>query len=114
MVQGSASKSKDIKVREIWVGNLPDNMSESKLYRYFFIHGEIEKMEVHSSKNFGFIRFKLTNCAKRAWDQFNGYMLEDKKLKVVFSDYTRRDNIQGDLSGYDLTEDNCRTLYVSY
>jgi RNA recognition motif-containing protein len=80
IVQGSSTSKKDIKVRELWVGNLPEKITEERLYQYFFIHGEIESIELHLTKknNFAFIRFMLTGCAKRAWDQFNGYNLEGR------------------------------------
>jgi RNA recognition motif-containing protein len=43
----SAAKGRgDIRVRELWVGNLPSNITEKKIYSYFFIYGEIEKIEI--------------------------------------------------------------------
>jgi hypothetical protein len=39
-----------IKVREIWVGNIPSGLSEQSLYNLFFIYGEISKMEYYPDK----------------------------------------------------------------
>ena len=41
---------KTARVREIWLGNLPNNISESTLYNNFFIYGEIAKIDLHSDR----------------------------------------------------------------
>ena len=46
MVQGQKSQRSDFKVREIWLGNLPENISRQVLYSHFFICGEIEEIEI--------------------------------------------------------------------
>jgi len=60
------------KVREIWIGNLPENISSEKIYSHFFICGEIEDIEImrHNKNNYtyAYVRFKLTSCTKRAYD----------------------------------------------
>jgi RNA recognition motif-containing protein len=47
--QKSAGAGKSERVRELWVGNLPEQISEKKLYSHFFVYGEIEKIEIVSS-----------------------------------------------------------------
>lgn len=86
----------NLRVRELWVGNLPANITEKKLYSHFFIFGEIEKIDIVDSNNnsnngggresyhhhggrqsssssssgapFAFIRYKLVSCTSRAFD----------------------------------------------
>ena len=40
------SQSGNVRVREIWVGNLPSTITERTLYSHFFIYGEIENIEI--------------------------------------------------------------------
>jgi hypothetical protein len=49
VVQQGKSKG-DIRVRELWLGNLPETISENKLYSHFFIYGEIDKIEINPHK----------------------------------------------------------------
>jgi len=44
---------------------------------------------------------------------FNGYKMEDKAIQVTFSDPLRREGIEGDKEGYELTESTCRTLLIT-
>jgi hypothetical protein len=39
-----------LKVREIWVGNLPSGLSEQSLYNMFFIFGEIARMDYNQER----------------------------------------------------------------
>jgi RNA recognition motif-containing protein len=41
----------DLRVRELWVGNLPESITEKKLYSNFFIYGEIDRIEIVPHKN---------------------------------------------------------------
>ena len=41
---------KSVKVREIWVGNLPNETSHDTIYNNFFIFGEISKIELHQDR----------------------------------------------------------------
>ena len=41
----------DLRVRELWVGNLPESITEKKLYQNFFIYGEIDRIEIVPHKN---------------------------------------------------------------
>ena len=106
-------------MRELWIGNLPDEITERHLYSHFFIYGEIEQVEILNSnaKKWGFVRYMLVNCASRACEHTNGMELGSSrtKIKVIFSDPQRRgDVIIGDKEGYKLTESNCTTLFVAF
>lgn len=119
MVQGQKAARQDYKVREIWLGNLPENIHRHTLYSHFFICGEIEEIEILKQPKktplYAFVRFKLTNCTKRAFDLAQTLVIEGHKIKVQFSDYNRRGQaIVGDLAEYDLTQTNCSTLFVAF
>ena len=106
-------------MREIWLGNLPENISRQILYSHFFICGEIEEIEILKQPKgnplFAFVRFKLTSCAKRAYDIAQGLEIDGYKMKVQFSDCNRRGMaIVGDLADYDLTQANCTTLFIAF
>jgi RNA recognition motif-containing protein len=97
-----------VRVREIWVGNLPESITKEVLYSHFFISGEIDDIELlrqnKSYPFYAFIRFKLSNCAKRAYDLGQSLEIDGMRLKVQFSDYNKRPStIQGDIPDYDLT-----------
>ena len=40
--------------------------------------------------------------------------IDSHKIKVQFSDYNKRPEIVGDSPGYDLTPNNCTTLFVAF
>lgn len=50
VVQAAGKNRSDVRVRELWIGNLPENISEKRLYSHFFIFGEIEKIEIFAHK----------------------------------------------------------------
>lgn len=41
---------KSVKVREIWIGNLPNVTNYDTIYTNFFIYGEISKIELHQER----------------------------------------------------------------
>lgn len=47
VVQQAAKPRSDVRVRELWLGNLPENITEKILYSHFFIYGDIEKIELN-------------------------------------------------------------------
>ena len=103
------------KVREIWIGNLPQGTTKINLYKIFFIYGEISKIELNTEKNFAYIRYKLVNSASNAFkktinnrDLFNG-----KRVRILYSDYNIRDGIIGDEKDFILTEKTCKLIYIS-
>ncbi|TNV87135.1 hypothetical protein FGO68_gene1188 [Halteria grandinella] len=119
--QKQAGGGRSERVRELWVGNLPEHITEKKLYSHFFVYGEIEKIEIVSSnkssqQTYAFVRFKLISCTSRAYDQTQQNQLEidGYKLKVQFSDFNKRPEIVGDVPGYDCTYLTCTALFVAF
>ena len=41
---------KSVKVREIWIGNLPNGTNYDTIYTNFFIYGEISKIELYHER----------------------------------------------------------------
>ncbi len=103
-----------IRMREIWVGNLAGSVTETTLYNYFFIYGEIDKIDVFQYRSFAFVRFKLTGAAARAVEQANGLLIDGRPVRVAFADQSRRADAIGDKPGYLANEGNARTLFVQY
>ena len=97
---------------------MPETITKEILYSHFFICGEIDEIELlrqnKSYPFYAFVRFKLSNCAKRAYDLGQTLEIDGMKLKVQFSDYNKRPSaIIGDVPDYDLTQANCCTLFVA-
>ncbi len=103
-----------VRVREVWVGNLASTVTEAKLYAYFFVYGEIERIDMFMFKNFAFVRFFEVPSACRAYEQARGTLIDNYPIKVSFSDHIRRRNAVGDIPHYVLTPKNARTLLLQY
>lgn len=87
VVVSTNTKQRDVKVREIWLGNLPDSITKETIYSHFFVCGEIEDIEIQrlnkqSYTCYAFVRFKLTNCAKRAFDLAQSLEIGGYNVKV--------------------------------
>jgi RNA recognition motif-containing protein len=111
---GSTLEDGEPQVREVWVGNLAYSVTETKLYSYFFIFGEIEGIEMFMFKNFAFIRFKEVNAAIRACEQGKKMIIDGRQIKVTFSDHTKRKDVAGDAPNYKLTEKTAKSLLIQY
>lgn len=90
------------------------DITESVLYKFFFVFGEIEKIDLRPDKGYAFLRFYTVKAATHAADWANTTAAFHEPLKVSFSDHLRRKNILGDKQGYELTAHNCHTLVVIY
>ena len=73
-------------MREIWVGGLPEGISKEVVYSHFFVCGEIDEIELQRQNKsypyYAFVRFKLANCAKRAYDLGQALEIQGIRLKV--------------------------------
>ncbi|MCQ2820003.1 MAG: hypothetical protein MJ252_22275 [archaeon] len=101
-----------IKVREIWVGNLPEGMTEEKLHKIFFIYGEISRIDKMRDKNYAFIKYRLCYSASRAYEKAKNMEIEGKQIKISFSDSGKRKDIKGDEPGFELTEKDCKIIHI--
>ena len=104
----------NIKIREIFVENLPPWTNEKDLYIKFFIYGEISKIELKSfgdNKN-AFIKFRLVSSAMKALENENNTKYIGSIIKISFSDFRQRKDVIGDEIGYELNEDNCKLIVI--
>ena len=105
-----------IKVREIWVKNLPLSANEINLYKEFFIYGEISKIDL---KTFGdtksaFIKYRLINSAIKALEKANNMDFNGNIINITFSNPTHKKDIIGNELGYELTENNCKLIVACF
>ena len=105
-----------IKVREIWVKNLPLSVNEAALYKEFFIYGEISKIELKTSLNenskFAFIKYRLMSSAIKAYEKENNIYFYGNIINVSFSNPATKKDIIGNEVGYELTVNNCKLIVV--
>ncbi|KAJ1699526.1 hypothetical protein LUZ63_008038 [Rhynchospora breviuscula] len=82
-----AEREEDPKLK-LFVGNLPFNVDSSQLAGIFGEAGDVEMVEViydkitGRSRGFGFVTMSTAEEAASAVEQFNGYMLEGRELRV--------------------------------
>lgn len=89
----------NIRVREIWVGNLPAEINDGSLKAIFQRFGPIENVEMFqkNSLTFAFIRFERVSQATRAFESQDDLGVELRAaLKISFADFLKRPNIVGD------------------
>ena len=101
-------------LREICIFNIPHNISKELIYSYFFIYGEIEGIEMHEKEGYAFIKYFTTASAKLAFDQGNNSNVENRKIKIKYSDYNQRNDIIGNKLGYNYDNNTCKTIVVCY
>lgn len=111
---GSVADKSTPRIREVWVGNLAYSVTETKLYSYFFIFGDIERIEMFMFKNFAFVKYKEVSAAIRACEQGKKMIIDGRQIKVTFSDHTRRKEVIGDAPNYKLTEKTAKSLLFQY
>lgn len=100
-------------VRELWIGNLPANITEYRLYNHFFIFGEISQIELLAGNGFAFIKYRLLRSAFLAYQEMSHANIEGKQIKMSFSDCAKRKDIIGDEPGFFISIQNCRLLHCT-
>jgi len=110
----SYNNCNNIKIREIFVENLPLWIKEKDLYINFFIYGEISKIELKpfGDKKNAFVKFRLVSSAMKALEHGNNTNYNGNIIKISFSDYRQRKDVIGDENGYELNEDNCKLIVI--
>ena len=77
--------------KKLYVGNLPYEVTQDRLKEIFEEAGKVEDSVVildkfsGKSKGFGFVEMGSEEEAKKAIESFNGYQIEDRKIKVDFA-----------------------------
>lgn len=89
----------NIRVREIWIGNLPNDITEKSLKNTFEVYGTVDNIEIFTKPNqiFAFLRYEKVAQASKAFENVDTLGLQLRAgLKISFSDYLKRNNIVGD------------------
>lgn len=103
-----------VRVREIWVGNLPDKTSKELLSKTFFVFGEISDIELHSDKNYAFIKYRLVSSASKAYEKAKNIQINGSPIKISFSDSGKRHDVIGDEENYELSESTCKLITITF
>lgn len=105
-------------MREIWIGNLPIEITEKSLRTTFEIYGTVDNIEIFRKPNqtFAFLRYLKVSQASKAFENVDSLGLSlHSDLKISFSDYLKRNNIVGDsLSAPISQEEMIPFLYLAY
>lgn len=84
-----------LRVREIWIGGLPQNMPQAQLTGVLSKYGKIEHVDMfYKMHTFAFVKFQLADSARRAVDDLPN--LAQVCTKLSYSDFLKRHNIVGD------------------
>jgi len=89
----------NIRVREIWIGNLPNDITEKSLKNTFEVYGTVDNIEIFTKpyQIFAFLRYEKVAQASKAFENVDTLGLQLRAgLKISFSDYLKRNNIVGD------------------
>ena len=103
-----------INVREIYITNLPLSTDESKLYKEFFVYGEISKIELKTfwDKKNAFIKYRLIQSAIKALNMENNIYFNGNIINVSYSNENQRKDIKGNENGFELNENKCKLIVV--
>eukprot|EP00250_Pteridium_aquilinum_P009088 c18434_g1_i1 orf=399-2066(-) len=75
-------------VKVVYVRNLPDTATQEQVWKLFEHHGEITKVMLPQSKpgqmkrDFGFVHFADRNCALKAIEKTEKYVLDGRELET--------------------------------
>lgn len=107
-------------VREVWIGNISPSTEKKALYDAFKMYGDIEGIEMFSSKGFAFIKYRKVVSATLSYENAQGSLVDGRPAKVAFADPTRRIDIVGDSASpkdpnfNPIDDDNFKNLYLGY
>lgn len=105
-----------IRVREVWIGNLPqgmENEQEQKKFKMFLTrYGPIDNIDFFTkNQNFAFVRFHYAESAKRCIDE-QDFIIKTMncQIRMSFSDCLKRFNIVGDDPGVQDNDANLTSI----
>ena len=103
-----------LRVREIWIGGLPQNMQQQQLTGILSKYGKIDHVDMfHKMHTFAFVKFQLADSARRAVDDIQN--LSQICNKLSYSDFLKRHNIVGDDPYYrDNEHDLTNLVYIGF
>jgi len=69
----------------LWVGNLPTDITESELTELFEKHGLIDGITCYSSRTYAFVYYKRVEDAIAAKDALQGFVVGGNPIKIEFA-----------------------------
>jgi hypothetical protein len=86
-----------IRVREIWIGNLSSQITETSLSNVLSQFGPVDNIDLFvKHQSFAFVRFVTADSATRCVDSQDHLFKQLGQIKVSYSDFLKRTNIVGD------------------
>jgi len=93
-------------LRNLMVNYIPTNIDGPAFRQIFQQYGPTESArivfdrETNSSKGYGFVKYRYASSAARAIQNLNGYAVENKRLKVAYSNQAEAQ--QALMSGFQM------------
>ena len=87
-----------VRVREIWMGNLPQMTTETSLKQFLSSFGPVDNIDLFmKNQSFAFVRFLHADSAKKCVDSQTEIMKAfNCQVRMSYSDFLKRFNIVGD------------------
>lgn len=85
MSEGGAPLSNNL-----WIGNLPPEVSEADILALFEKHGPVDSITNYSSRGYAFVYFKNIEDAKSAREKIQGSIVHGNSVKIEFAKPVRR------------------------
>lgn len=107
--------AQSIRVREIWVGNLPGDITQPLIMGIFSKYGKIDNcnlyLRVNQTQNFAFLKFETTDSATKAINEQDQLSVILKaNLRMSFADFLKRQHIVGDSPNYNTSNENLTNI----
>lgn len=91
-----------VRVREIWIGNLPKDSNEESVKNTLSIFGKIDSIDLFFKEQvFAFVKFETSESATYCVDSSNVLTGKFSNVKVSYSDFLKRFNIVGNVSSIE-------------
>lgn len=108
----------NIKVREIWVGNLTEDTTKTQIEDAFTKYGDIENIEIFNKPTqiFAFLKYKKVKQAAAAFENIDNLSLAMRlSLKISYADFSKRNSVVGDNAFLEDNEDDLTPyLFMAY
>lgn len=82
---GNEEKRPLIQCGQLFVGNLPPDITEEEMSTLFEVYGKADEVFIHRNKSFGFIHLETRTLAEIAKVELDSMPLHGKQLRVHFA-----------------------------
>jgi RNA recognition motif-containing protein len=77
------SSEADVNARKLYVGGLPEGVTDEQLAVLFSSYGQIMRVNIMLGRGFGFVEMAHSSAADVARDALDGYWWHGSKLKTA-------------------------------